>query len=228
MGTIVLAKKRRQTIITWSIIGGSLTLIVIFGFFIVLPIYTAIKDDENTLRFLSNSLYGYGLTDIVGSPQETTVGQYDYSLIYNIVGARANLFPQTIENGSTEYFEFHERVKYNYYDRYEIYLEWAMPQERFDQEVERISKISSSTKTIKLSNDLFGLPSYVAVYNNSRSEYEYAIIDSDNYTIRYIEFENVGSIEQIVFSHDYAPQKLLKNSDLARFSRLTGHYDIYD
>ena len=228
MGTIVLAKKRRQTIITWSIIGGSLTLIVIFGFFIVLPIYTAIKDDENTLRFLSNSLYGYGLTDIVGSPQETTIGQYDYSLIYNIVGARANLFPQTIENGSTEYFEFHERVKYNYYDRYEIYLEWAMPQERFDQEVERISKISSSTKTIKLSNDLFGLPSYVAVYNNSRSEYEYAIIDSDNYTIRYIEFENVGSIEQIVFSHDYAPQKLLKNSDLARFSRLTGHYDIYD
>lgn len=228
MGTIVLAKKRRQTIITWSIIGGSLTLIVIFGFFIVLPIYTAIKDDENTLRFLSNSLYGYGLTDIVGSPQETTVGQYDYSLIYNIVGARANLFPQTIENGSMKYFEFHERVKYNYYDRYEIYLEWAMPQERFDQEVERISKISSSTKTIKLSNDLFGLPSYVAVYNNSRSEYEYAIIDSDNYTIRYIEFENVGSIEQIVFSHDYAPQKLLKNSDLARFSRLTGHYDIYD
>ena len=180
------------------------------------------------MRFLSNSLYGYGLTDIVGSPQETTVGQYDYSLIYNIVGARANLFPQTIENGSMEYFEFHERVKYNYYDRYEIYLEWAMPQERFDQEVERISKISSSTKTIKLSNDLFGLPSYVAVYNNSRSEYEYAIIDSDNYTIRYIEFENVGSIEQIVFSHDYAPQKLLKNSDLARFSRLTGHYDIYD
>ena len=79
-----------------------------------------------------------------------------------------------------------------------------------------------------MSNDLFGLPSYVAVYNNSRSEYEYAIIDSDNYTIRYIEFENVGSIEQIVFSHDYAPQKLLKNSDLDRFSRLTGHYDIYD
>lgn len=222
-----LKRSKRRKIIVWSIVGGSVTISALTIFLWVFSFYSVINHDGNTLRFLSSSLSGYGLTEIVGSPKEVDIEKYDYSAIYNIVGAKANLFPQTINNGTVQYFEFHERVRFNYYDRYQIYLEWTMPQNVFDQGKNRISNISSSRETVMLSNDLFVFPAYVAVYNNYSSFYEYTLIDEKTYTIFYIEFENVGSIEQIVFSSDYAPQKLLKNSDLSAYSTKTGIFDIY-
>lgn len=223
METHRIVKNKRRIVLTCSIVASAILVNALLFFLF----WLWINYDPNTLCFLSSSLAGHGLTNITGEPREIDLELYNYSFLYQVIGGRACFSPSEIDCGSVRYFEFHEMVNHNHYDRFEVYVEWSMPEVRFQQELERISTFSSTTDMVKHSDDLFPLPSYIASYNVFTSFYEYAIIDEATNTIRYIEFENVGSIEQIAFSHEYAPQKLLKHSDLAKYAAPDGSFTIF-
>ena len=100
-----------------------------------------------------------------------------------------------------------------------------MDSTEFEQELSRLKNIKSQ-KTIVYSENVFLLPSFVSSYN-FWADYEYAIIDEENTTIRYISFSEIGKRSNIVFSLDYAPKKVLKRTDLKKVASITGTYTIY-
>ena len=184
--------------------------------------------ESETLHFTSARLSGYDLSDIGGRPSDILTSEYNYASLSSTLRTHGLIFPSKSQSGSIAYFEYFERVKKyksGIYDRYEIYLEWRMDSTEFEQELSRLKNIKSQ-KTIVYSENVFLLPSFVSSYN-FWADYEYAIIDEENTTIRYISFSEIGKRSNIVFSLDYAPKKVLKRTDLKKVASITGTYTIY-
>ena len=63
------------------------------------------------------------------------------------------------------------------------------------------------------SNNLFPLVSYIISYN-MLAVYEYALIEEETHTIRYISLADIESVDNVMFQHEFEPKKILKDSDV--------------
>lgn len=172
------------------------------------------------------------MTDITGKPEQIALEQYDYSLFDELCHKYHTVFPPSLIDGYASYFAFYEAIGgRSYPNRYEIYLEWTMPADTFYSEIDRLNNAFylgyDGERKLVYSENLFNLPSYVGKYNTWSSTYEYAIIEEQKMTIFYIHFRNIGSIEQIVFSKEYAPTKVLNGTDIAEYANIHGELSIY-
>lgn len=215
METLIKKKKR----FPWLAVIIPSIVITIIGVFIACCSY----DRSETIFYKSSNYAGYELSSIEGEPKHIENAEYSLANLYKVIYERGLVFPEAITSGEIYYFEYYERVKSSRgYDRREIYLEWHMNEHDFDEECQRLSNIKAY-KNIAYSKNLFSLPSYVAVYN-FMTEFEYAIVEKDANIIRYVLLDEIGDISNIVFSTDYAPQKVLKNTDLKIYN---GIFTIY-
>lgn len=176
------------------------------------------------------------MTDIIGKPEQIALEQYDYSLFDELCNKYHTVFPLSLIDGYASYFTFYEAIGgRSFINRYEIYLEWTMPADTFYSEIDRLNNAFylgyDGERKLVYSENLFGLPSYVAKYDTCFSSYEYTIIDEQKKVIFYILLYNIGSIEQIVFSKEYAPTKVLKDTDIAKYAKpnqgLSIYYPVY-
>lgn len=149
------------------------------------------------------------------------------------------VFPQHIQSESAEFFAFSEergsdrgRVLVS-----EIYLSCTYSDEIFSSEIKRLSEIkrehADQNKPILYSEELFNLPSYVAIYNDS-SEFEYAIVNEKNLTIYYVYLFAIEESKNIVFDMALSPHNMLNEcSDIdptlkeQQPSIQHGKYNIY-
>lgn len=183
-------------------------------------------DNEVSLNFLFIEYRRCRLTDITGEPEKINNEEYDFNLIESY--CRDNItFPPKVDGGELSFFLFYEEIGgRSYVNRVELYLEWTLSNAMFEQEMNRIETATyeayDGPRFLKHSENLFSLPSFVAMYNTYYSHFEYIIVDKEALTFRYIFLENLGDISQIVFSKEYAPSKLLKDSDLAKYSNSKG------
>lgn len=212
----LLKKKKR---FPWPAVIIPSIVITIIGVFIACYSY----DRSETIFYKDFKLSAYELSSIEGEPKHIENAEYSLANLYKVIYERGLVFPKAIASGEIYYFEYYERVKSSRgYDRCEIYLEWHMDEHVFDEECQRLSNIKAY-KNIAYSKNLFSLPSYVAAYN-FMTEFEYAIVEKDANIIRYVLLDEIGDISNIVFSTDYAPQKVLKNTDLKIYN---GIFTIY-
>ena len=159
------------------------------------------------------------------------INNSDNKLIYGQV------FPDTLDGGKTSYFEYIVNVKNSdaglVYARSEIYLEWTADFDSFFSEKSRIESIEYELldNTIKkpiTSENLFNFQSYLLSYNYE-SQFEYVIFDEDSLTIRYVYLYDIGYFDNIVFDSEFAPTRVLKNTDLKNTSAgKRGYYTIYN
>ena len=212
----LLKKKKR---FPWPAVIIPSIVITIIGSFVACYSY----DKSETIFYKDFKLSAYELSSIEGEPKHIENAEYNISNLSGVSYERGLVFPKAITSGEIYCFEYHEKVKLtDHYDRHEIYLEWHMDEHDFDEECQRLSNIKAY-KNIAYSKNLFSLPSYVAVYN-FMTEFEYAIVEKDTNIIRYVLLDEIGDASNIVFSTDYAPQKVLKNTDLKIYN---GVFTIY-
>ena len=216
MDTLIKKKKR----FPWpAVIVPSIVIISLATFLLSTSLY-----EQNTLLF-KYGLDGYRLSDIKGEPAYIECEDYSFSNLSEVFFEEGLILPEAIASGDVYYFAYYEKVKHNYNDRREIYLEWHMDENQYSQEIERLSNIKSH-KEAKYSEDTFLLPSYICRYN-FWAGFEYAILDENNYTIYYVCLLEIGDVSNIVFSIDYAPQKTLKNTDLKEMAINRCKFTIY-
>lgn len=154
---------------------------------------------------------------------------------YCLCNGYLTAFPLDITTGELSSFVFYEKIGgRSYINRFEVFLEWTLPEIEFKQEIDRLQTAVyhgyDGDRLLKYSRDLFSMPSYVGMYDTDSSSFEYAIVDESALTFRYVAFQNIGDIGQIVFSNDYAPTKLLKDTDLAKYATKRGlsiYYPVY-
>ena len=141
---------------------------------------------------------------------------------------RLAVFPDLIASGSVSAAFFMDPLYLDCkYRRGQFFLEWTMDPDSYSAEITRIALAEGGNPNrhpLRTEN-LFDKRAYVAVYNE-KSEFEYAIVDDGSCTIRYIWFFDVQNIDALLFSSDWAPKKLIKDSDLPH-SRLTSSYSMY-
>lgn len=162
---------------------------------------------------------GYnGEISIVGEPQSITYDEYSFSIVHYYFSMY--LFPKHIDNGFIKYFEYliHYNSDAGTQLLSEVYVEWQTSFETYKLEKERLSLIyyEPTEKGTVFTNNLFDLPAYVAIYNFD-SEFCYAILDDESYTIAYIYFFDIKSIDNLVFDSKYKPKKLLSESDFSGY-----------
>ena len=216
MDTLIKKKKR----FPWpAVIVPSIVIISLATFLLSTSLY-----EQNTLLF-KYGLDGYRLSDIKGEPAYIVCEDYSFSNLSEVFFEEGSILPEAIASGDVYYFAYYEKVKHNYNDRREVYLEWHMDENQYKLEIERLSNIKSH-KEAKYSENTFSLPSYICRYN-SWSGFEYAILDENNYTIYYVCLLEIGDAINIVFSIDYAPQKVLKNTDLKETAINRCKFTIY-
>ena len=175
-------------------------------------------------------LHGYDLSLIQGKP--TAISKEKYATKIKTIKEETPflpveyLFPDEISNNEAIFFYFAETItprSVSFY-RIELYVECRWNFEEFEEEKERLETIEADQGNSILSNSLFQLPSYILVYN-SISHFHYALIDEDNYLIRYISLVEIGSLDNIVFDMEFAPTKRMQDSDVADYSKF-GKYSI--
>lgn len=112
--------------------------------------------------------------------------------------------------------------------RAEVFFSIKYPYDEYITEIDRISSITNlmKSKKVVMSNNLFNLPTYVAIYNH-HSMYEYALLNEGEYEIIYIYFFECGN-DNFCFPKEYIPSKILKESDFPKnLISGSGDYDMY-
>lgn len=206
------------------ILTTSITMIVFFSFFL----YIIEEIKSYSLRFIMNGYETVEKTPIKGGAEIIDIKEYDRDDISQKSKSSLALFPERINEGAASMFFFYDPLFEKYpHSRVEIYLEWHTNKDNINQEKERIDAIIPfyNNKHPLWSKDLFVLTACIAAYNYD-AVYEYALFDEISCVIRYVKLKNIGTLDDIIFSHDFEPKKILKNSDLRG---LTHHnrYDIY-
>lgn len=187
--------------------------------------------DKYSLRFVDN-LKGYEshFKSVNELPKIIDNEEYNKVMFDNNDLNKKNLkiFPLSIPYPSY-FLRFTQKVKYfnsEIADRAEIYLECNYESSDFTNEVDRISKIEDKKSRILYSENLFCLPSFIAQYNDS-SEYQYAIINSEQKIIRYILLIEIGSADYIKFGKDFIPNRRIVDSDLSEYAPW-GRFSIFE
>ena len=186
------------------------------------------SESANKLVF---SLYGSrsSNTFIDGEPRIISIDEYNHSTFFEF--RNYNFFPKSIDYGNLKYFSYVEHCGHYVADsiRAEYYLEWNIGETGFISERNRIANLHtySTTKSVVYSNNLFNKPSYIAIYNH-QSEFLYSIIDENTFTIVYIYFIDVKSIDQLVFSESFKPTIMLNQSDFPENLGYFGYYNMYE
>lgn len=185
------------------------------------------------INYYSSIFQGYEFNKIEGSAEPISISEYSHGEIKKVCKKRGLVFPSKINDGNISFFSFHEilQPKSAIYDRYEFYLEWTMSKATFEFEIGRLSSISfetsTKTKTTVLSNNLFKLPSFLISYNDW-AYFEYAILESETNTIRYVCLAEVGSKDNLVFPSDYWPVTQIRRSDVKKVcSSSQNYFSIY-
>ena len=108
-------------------------------------------------------------------------------------------------------FFYTESSHYDWGDDYraECYLECYYSSIEFKKEIDRLEGFENRGKRAIFVEDLFSLPAYVVAYNWD-SNYEYSLIDEENYVIRYVYLFDIG--KNIDFPEIFFPKKLLRES----------------
>ena len=219
-----MIKNRKKIVIIFGIIS--------FLLFNPLSIVLAIDSiqsyiETNTLRFAKQAYLGFKKTPMSGSVEEIDINEYDRVVIVEKLN-HSMIFPESITTGKISMAFFADPLFADRsFKRGQAYLEWNMDKDTYEYELERMKNIvGKKNKYVRCSNNLFRLQSYIACYNDD-GYFEYALLDENNYTIRYISLCDIESIDNLLFSHDYEPKKVLKDSDLKLYSNKRGAYNIY-
>ena len=212
------APRRRKHLWWLGIVipGSILSFLSIVLLFIVLLFFAYLN--LTRIKYYSSVFEGYEFNKIEGSPEVVSISDYNYEEIKGICKKRGLIFPVEINEGDISLFSFHETLKPKSasYDRDEFYLEGRMSETGYNQEIERLSCISFETsyetKSSFLSKNLFKLPSYLVSYNDW-AYFEYAILEKETNTIRYICLAESGSKDNLMFPSEYWPVTPIRRSD---------------
>ena len=165
-----------------------------------------------------------------GSVESIQLKEYDRESFANGTSYHCAVFHEKLTAGEASMACFFDP---NYLERSlkrrgQVYLEWSMPEGAFSSEVERLQGLVGPWgRTPFWSEDLFALLSCVAVYNDL-SEFEYALLDRENSVIRYVWFFDVESVDNLLFPKEWAPSKILRDSDAKDYQMsLDGHFSMY-
>jgi hypothetical protein len=183
--------------------------------------------DSIRLELHNSDLSGYKKTPMKGDIKPIQPEDYDKQTIVSDLRGCA-IFPDALTSGNASMAYFVDPLFADYmYKRGQAYLEWSMDETTYHMEANRIKDTEGTWGKKPLrSHDLFPLFSYVSQYNNS-GEFEYALLDDSSFTIRYIKMCDVGSMENVFFNTDFAPKKILKNSDIKDYVAPIGWFSIY-
>ena len=168
-------------------------------------------------------------TQPFGSVESIQLKEYDKESFANGTSYHYAVFPEKLTAGDASMICFFDPVyAERSWKRGQVFLEWSMPADAFSSEVERLQGLVGPWgRTPFWSEDLFALPSCVAVYND-RSEFEYALLDRENSIIRYVWFFDVESVDNLLFPKEWAPSKILRNSDAKDYEMgFDGHFCMY-
>lgn len=146
------------------------------------------------------------------------------SNIDNIKGIGSfKIFPKVLDDDFVEKYSYKKRVGI-LQDKYQIYLECKYDAEKYAKEIDRLSNISDSYDGIKNNVSVKKLDevnsAYVAI-SGFNDTYEYALVNNNDNTIRYI-FLSFFKESQIDFGKKYYPSHSLTEIDS------TNIYAYYD
>ena len=180
--------------------------------------------DRNLLDFYDVAL---PRTPPTGSVEPISLDEYDKNVLLKEL-RYCSLFPDSVASGKASMVFFSEPLyEGSEYKRGQVFLEWEMPDQVFSSEEKRLMElVGPNGKNPAWSKNLFPFLSCVAQYNYE-SRFEYALVDGESFTIRYVSFYAVGKIDYLLFPQEFAPKKLLKNSDIKDRADHSGRFSIY-
>lgn len=156
--------------------------------------------------YSNNSIFDVLIEDIDNKTFENSI--VDFQKKTN----KCKTFPTKASYIKCQGFFYTESSHYDWgYDyRAECYLECYYSSIEFKKEIDRLEGFENRGKKAIFVEDLFSLPAYVAAYNWD-SNYEYSLIDEENYIIRYVYLFDTG--KNIDFPEIFFPKKLLRESN---------------
>ena len=196
-----------------TIILGCLVLIVIIVNVFVASVPKALQFSY-TLKE-----YAHRLKPINIIADETTNEEYSIKVFgVNYENPHAvEIFPKKLLSAKNNLFCFQQTVKHpgrNQVDRALIYLDVELNENDFALEKERLMNFTTMKGVgISVSQDLFEYPTVVAQYNY-QSKFQYAIIDEDRFTIKYIYLDEVFFENEYLTQMGVFPVKRVDMSDL--------------
>ena len=227
-------KKRKQALILVAIFLFVSSIAILVG--LITDFYLDWSSENNNkqieyesyrLYFTNSNHYTSNKTPNFGKVEQISLSLYNKKEIVDYLKCCA-IFPEELSSGEAKMLFFYDPLfEGDIYIRGEAYLEWSVDKETFDSEKERISNIEGEQAKHPLwSNNLFSLPGFVTIYNFD-SEFEYALFEETTYTIRYIRFADMDSVENLNIQERYAPNLVMKLSDLYDKCTPWGGYNIY-
>ena len=216
LGTFIMNKK-------------SGVLLFVIAVFIAVAVFATLYRDEKPV-FDDANVYG-DYEEIVGDI--AMIDRSDYSLndIHVYANNKGLVFPETLPEGESAFFCYHKSCNSDagIINRAQIYLSTYYSGGDFSKEINRLSEIcvdwAVEQKRSVYTETLFAKPAYVLCYNDN-SEYEYAIIDKENFNIVYVYFYAIGKKSNLVFDNSLVPDKALKESDFDKALTDRGRYSI--
>lgn len=209
-----------------------ISLIIVGVSFLQLPFVVAWISIDNLLKrnrldFCYSKYRGDKKTPPEGAIERIDNDSYSKSMLLEKT-KQCELFPDELGDGEAYFlFFFDPLYESRNYRRMQVFLEWRMPPDLFSSETKRMGEIIGFYGGGPVWSDyLFENRSCIAEYN-FYSGFEYALLDEVSSTIRYICFFDVEAVENLLFSTQYAPTRLLKDSDIRERVTCSGEFSIY-
>jgi hypothetical protein len=130
-------------------------------------------------------------------------------------------FPETLTNmdGINEYYCRIDHPLSFGTPEYEIFLDITYSKSDYEKEVARLSTMEykssnfPETRSLKYDNAvLFHFPTYIAAYDQSDYDYEYACLDEENYRLIYV-YIQIMNYEEVQMEEVYRPKHLEINGN---------------
>lgn len=118
------------------------------------------------------------------------------------------IFPKEIKDSYKVNQYYYSCGSAGFDNMYQMVLDYELPEEEFEEEVERLSQLSAEyknqTKSIVYDTDNFEYPAYVTCFTK-HSDYEYALIDEENHRIICI-LSCIEDINRLPMNKKYLPK----------------------
>ena len=217
LGAFIMSEETKRNRNGWKIFFLFIPVIHVFLIPVFLFVITYV---ENSLLSFTDRLIGYEykFSKIVGEPQHITKQSYlqEREKVVMDLDGRSNLYPTDCPNSGADYYYFGEMIKPSdwFVDRCEVYIKCTWDDNTYESEKGRLSLITGPEKRYPLySQNLFTFPSYIFIFDPG--EYLYVLLDENENAIYYIYLLEIGNIENVVFDRSLAPQKRIRDSDVA-------------
>lgn len=189
-----MATKKEKIIAIIGVIAGA----VLYIGLIVAIIFLMFSDTGLNKRYETEDILEYG--NYEGHVEMESEELFSFRSLLMI-------FPEEIKDSYTVNQYYYSCGSAGFDNMYQMVLDYELPQDEFEEEVERLSKLSAEYKGQKqfavYDTQNFKYPAYVTMFTKY-SDYEYALIDETNNRIICI-LSCVTDIESLPVEDEYLP-----------------------